>query len=289
MIEIRTGSDSDFPKIQAAPDLLKALGIPFERRVLSAHRTPQLSAAETRKFEERGIRVSIAAAGGAAHLPGTTAAETSVPVIGLPVPTEHLGGLDSLYSIAQMPEGCPVGTVGIGQAEAAALLAAEIVGLADAGLVGRIRESKGLGPAGPVPGGRVGVVQPRGAPADKVAEMRDLLRALGLESLDGPEGAILIVLADAGSLGRPAELAARTHAPVIAVPLAQGKLDRDPFSPLLGSAPVASMGINRFRNAAIFAAQIAGVHDPAIRAKVKAYREKLAAEGAAKDAAIRRS
>jgi phosphoribosylaminoimidazole carboxylase PurE protein len=288
VIEIRTGSDSDIPKIRAAHDLLRALGVPYVERILSAHRTPRLMAEEARRLEERGLRVSIAAAGGSAHLPGMTASETTVPVVGIPVPTEHLGGLDSLYSIVQMPDGCPVGTVGIGQAEAGALLAAEIAGAADEGLIGKIRARKGLKGATPAPARVVGLVQPGAAPPARVAELRELLAAFGLEPRDGAEGRVVIVLADAGSLSRPAELAARTHAPVIAVPIAQGKLDRDPFGALLGGAPLAGMGINRYKNAAIYAAQIAGVHDPEVRSKVRAWREKLGEESAAKDAALRR-
>ena len=122
-----------------------------------------------------------------------------------------------------------------------------------------------------------------------MAELRSLLESFGLQPADDAEGRVVIVLADAGSLSRPAELAARTHAPVIALPMAQGRLDRDPFGALLGGAPVAGMGINRFKNAAIYAAQIAGVHDPAVRDAVRAWRDKLGAESAAKDAALRKS
>lgn len=287
MIEIRTGSDSDLPKIRGAHELLRRIGVPFEERILSAHRTPVLMAEEARRLEERGIRVSIAAAGGSAHLPGMTASETAVPVVGIPVPTEHLGGLDSLYSIVQMPDGCPVGCVGIGQAEAAGLLAAQIAGADDRALIARIRERKGLKGAEPAPARAVGLVQAGAVPAGKLAELRELLAAFGLESRDGAEGRVVIVLSDAGSLGRPAEIAARTHAPVVAVPAAQGKLDRDPFGALLGAAPVAGMGINRFKNAAVYAAQIVGVHDPEVRAAVKAWRAKLGEESAAKDRALR--
>jgi 5-(carboxyamino)imidazole ribonucleotide mutase len=289
VIEIRTGSDSDIPKIRGAHDVLRELGVPFTQRILSAHRTPRLMAEEARRLESAGTRVSIAAAGGSAHLPGMTASETTVPVVGIPVPTEHLGGLDSLYSIVQMPDGCPVGTVGIGQAEAAGLLAAEIAGAADPALVAKIRERKGLKKADPAPARSVGLVLAGPAAAEKVAELRSLLAAFGLEPADGADGRIVIVLADAGSLSRPAELAARTHAPVIAVPLARGRLDRDPFGALLGGAPVAGMGINRLKNAAIYAAQIAGVHEPAVREAVRAFRDRLGAESAQKDQALRTS
>lgn len=287
MIEIRTGSDSDIPKIQAAHDLLRALGVPFRQRILSAHRTPQLMAEEARGLEAAGVKVSIAAAGGAAHLPGMTASETLVPVVGIPVPTEALGGLDSLYSIAQMPEGCPVGCVGIGQAEAAALLAAQILALDDPELMKRVRKHKGLPPgATPPKSMQIGILKAGGLQAPP--ELLDLLRRFGLEPRDamGPAAperdglCALIAICDGNSLDFPSGLAARTHLPVIALPLLQGRLD--PFEKLLGNAPLAGMGINRPKNAAIYAAMIAGRREP-----LREYREQLRKESTAKDAALR--
>ena len=125
-IEIRVGSDSDFPRIEKAFDCLETLGLDYTIRILSAHRTPHPMFAAAQSLEHDGFRVSIAAAGGAAHLPGMTASETLVPVVGLPVMTSNLGGWDSLYSVIQMPNGIPVGCVAPGQAESAALLAAHI-------------------------------------------------------------------------------------------------------------------------------------------------------------------
>jgi 5-(carboxyamino)imidazole ribonucleotide mutase len=114
-----------------AAETLDALGIPYEVRVVSAHRTPDLMAAYAQSAEERGLMVLIAGAGGAAHLPGMTAAHTPLPVLGVPVESQALKGLDSLLSIVQMPAGVPVGTLAIGRAGAvnAALLAASIIGL----------------------------------------------------------------------------------------------------------------------------------------------------------------
>ena len=132
------GSRSDFPILEKAAGLLTELGIANELRVVSAHRTPDLLYRYAEGAPGRGIRVIIAGAGGAAHLPGMLAAKTIVPVIGVPIPTQHLGGLDSLLSIVQMPRGVPVATVAIGNAENAALLAAEILALSDPALAERV-------------------------------------------------------------------------------------------------------------------------------------------------------
>jgi 5-(carboxyamino)imidazole ribonucleotide mutase len=132
------GSRSDFPTLQAAVDILDELGVPSELRVVSAHRTPDRLFQYAEEAPGRGIRVIVAGAGGAAHLPGMLAAKTALPVIGVPIPTEHLGGLDSLLSIVQMPRGVPVATVAIGNATNAGLLAASILALADPALAERL-------------------------------------------------------------------------------------------------------------------------------------------------------
>jgi 5-(carboxyamino)imidazole ribonucleotide mutase len=128
------GSQSDWGTMQAAAHMLDALGIAHEARIVSAHRTPDRMAAYAKEAEGRGIRVIIAGAGGAAHLPGMVASMTTLPVLGVPVETRALKGLDSLLSIAQMPGGVPVATFAIGEAGAknAALHAAAILGLSDA-------------------------------------------------------------------------------------------------------------------------------------------------------------
>ena len=132
------GSRSDFPILEAAVAVLDELGVPSELTVVSAHRTPDRLFRYADAAHGRGIRVLIAGAGGAAHLPGMLAAKTTLPVIGVPIPTEHLGGLDSLLSIVQMPKGVPVATVAIGNAQNAGLLAAEILALSDDALRGRL-------------------------------------------------------------------------------------------------------------------------------------------------------
>jgi 5-(carboxyamino)imidazole ribonucleotide mutase len=134
------GSRSDFPILERATALLEMLDVPCELRVVSAHRSPDHLFRYAETAAGRGIRVIIAGAGGAAHLPGMLAAKTTLPVIGVPVPTEHLRGLDSLLSIVQMPRGIPVATVAIGAAENAAILAIEILAISDAALAERLIE-----------------------------------------------------------------------------------------------------------------------------------------------------
>jgi 5-(carboxyamino)imidazole ribonucleotide mutase len=138
LVGVVGGSRSDFPILEEALGLLRELGIPAELRVVSAHRTPDHLYRYAETAAERGIRVIVAGAGGAAHLPGMLAAKTQLPVIGVPIPTQHLGGLDSLLSIVQMPRGIPVATVAIGNAVNAALLAAEILALSDDALAARL-------------------------------------------------------------------------------------------------------------------------------------------------------
>jgi 5-(carboxyamino)imidazole ribonucleotide mutase len=140
LVAIVMGSDSDWPVMQAAADVLKDFGVEFEADVVSAHRMPQEMIAFGESARARGVAVVIAGAGGAAHLPGMLAAVTELPVIGVPVPLQHLDGMDSLLSIVQMPAGVPVATVGIGNAKNAGLLAIRILALSDAGLQEKMRE-----------------------------------------------------------------------------------------------------------------------------------------------------
>jgi len=131
LVGVIMGSRSDWETMSAACETLDTLGVPYEKRVVSAHRTPDLMFEYAGTAADRGIQVIIAAAGGAAHLPGMTAAKTHLPVLGVPVQSQALHGIDSLLSIVQMPAGIPVGTLAIGRSGAinAALLAASIVGL----------------------------------------------------------------------------------------------------------------------------------------------------------------
>jgi phosphoribosylaminoimidazole carboxylase PurE protein len=133
------GSKSDFPVLEKAGAILAELNIPYELLVVSAHRTPDRLFEYATTAPGRGIEVIIAGAGGAAHLPGMLAAKTHLPVIGVPIPTENLRGLDSLLSIVQMPKGVPVATVAIGGAENAGLLAAQILAGRYPGVAERVR------------------------------------------------------------------------------------------------------------------------------------------------------
>jgi 5-(carboxyamino)imidazole ribonucleotide mutase len=130
-VAIIIGSRSDLEVVQKASDLLTKLGVANELRVISAHRAPDLLESYVSGAINRGAKVFMAAAGLAAHLPGVVASKTTLPVIGIPMPGQLAGGLDALLSIVQMPKGVPVATVGVGQAENAALLAAQMLGLAD--------------------------------------------------------------------------------------------------------------------------------------------------------------
>jgi 5-(carboxyamino)imidazole ribonucleotide mutase len=139
-VGIIMGSSSDLETMRAAATTLQELAIPFELRVVSAHRTPDLMFRYANEAASRGIEVIIAGAGGAAHLPGMVATKTNLPVIGVPVTSKALGGMDSLLSIAQMPAGVPVATMAIGGAVNAALFAARILALRDADLARRLGE-----------------------------------------------------------------------------------------------------------------------------------------------------
>jgi 5-(carboxyamino)imidazole ribonucleotide mutase len=140
VVGIIMGSQSDWPTLKKTADILDELQIPYETRIVSAHRTPERLYEYARSAKERGLKVIIAGAGGAAHLPGMTASLTPLPVLGVPIATTALAGQDSLYSIAQMPAGVPVATLAIGEMGAtnAGLLAAQILALADQALMQRI-------------------------------------------------------------------------------------------------------------------------------------------------------
>jgi len=140
LVSVCMGSDSDWPVMQAAAKALEEFGVPYEARVLSAHRMPREMVEFGSQAAARGLKVVIAGAGGAAHLPGMLAALTPLPVIGVPVPLATLDGMDSLLSIVQMPAGVPVATVAIGGARNAGLLAVRMLSLADPALVDAMSE-----------------------------------------------------------------------------------------------------------------------------------------------------
>ena len=148
LVGVIMGSDSDLAVMQAAVDVLEEFSVPFEVRIVSAHRTPEWMMEYATTAVDRGLRVIVAGAGGAAHLPGMTASMTPLPVIGVPVPLAQLDGLDSLLSIVQMPAGIPVATVAVGNAQNAALLAVRILGTSNPTLrdlvAARMRDTAGV-------------------------------------------------------------------------------------------------------------------------------------------------
>jgi 5-(carboxyamino)imidazole ribonucleotide mutase len=144
LVGILMGSDSDWPKVQAVAAALEEFGVPYEARVMSAHRTPDLVREYAAAAQGRGLKVLVAAAGGAAHLAGVVASHTTLPVIGIPVPTDLMGGLDSLLSMVQMPGDVPVATVGAGTGgpRNAGLLAVQVLALSDPALRTKLAEFK---------------------------------------------------------------------------------------------------------------------------------------------------
>ncbi|HBE96359.1 MAG TPA: 5-(carboxyamino)imidazole ribonucleotide mutase [Verrucomicrobiales bacterium] len=142
LVGVVMGSDSDWPTMEKAVEVLEEFGIPYETKVVSAHRTPELLVEYSKTAQDRGLKVIIAGAGGAAHLPGMVAAMTILPVLGVPVKSRALSGMDSLLSIVQMPKGIPVATFAIGEAGAgnAGLSAVSILATSDAGLAEKLQE-----------------------------------------------------------------------------------------------------------------------------------------------------
>lgn len=275
LIEIRTGSDSDIPKIREAYEALENLNIPYSPRILSAHRTPHVMVKQAQSLFDDGFLVSIAAAGGSAHLPGMTASETLVPVIGIPVKGSNLEGQDSLYSIIQMPNGIPVGCVAVGEAKNAALLAGRIANLKN--------EEK------PV----VMILKASDDQVDqaKYDEMLSLGTELGLivsESETEEAQAIIALQHLANTESFPGSISKKTDLPVIALPVSNDKvkssdLTNDTLQKMLTGYPLAGMGINRYLNAILFAAQIIGLKNPEVQEKLKNYREGLAKTVKTKD------
>jgi 5-(carboxyamino)imidazole ribonucleotide mutase len=140
LVGIALGSDSDLSVLKEASDVLTEFGIAHELKVVSAHRTPEDMSEYGKSAQKRGLKVIIAGAGGAAHLPGMLAAYCALPVIGVPIPTKNLGGLDSLYSIVQMPAGIPVATVAIGGGKNAGILAAQMLAISDPKLQTKLQQ-----------------------------------------------------------------------------------------------------------------------------------------------------
>jgi 5-(carboxyamino)imidazole ribonucleotide mutase len=320
LIEIRTGSDSDIPKIDAAHEFLDSIGVPYTQRILSAHRTPHEMLESAAALRKGGYAVSIAAAGGSAHLPGMTAAATTLPIIGLPVSTPIFRGQDSLYSMVQMPEGVPVGCVGAGQAESAAILAAQIAYINDPEIRNKIRDKRGL--EGMLPStlpqsGHVQILRPIGAdlPHKKYDEMLKVLDSFEIKRKTESLSAVLdserakkflrelekenpVAIIAIGALDDentttffPGIIAEQTDIPTIGLPVSrhyagsEGEIRGDIFQNMLYNSdcddnitgiPIAGMAVNGFKNAALFAAQIAGVSNEKVRFRLEQGKNYLA-------------
>ena len=329
LIEVRTGSESDIPKIKPLYEFFTSLGIPYTPRILSAHRTPQFMAQEAKKLSQQGFLVSIAAAGGSAHLPGMTASETIIPVVGLPIPTFHLGGRDSLYSIIQMPNGIPVGTVGIGQSEIAGIVATQIAYRNNPEIRKKIRAYRGLPEKVLLPitdEPMVGIIKPSGIEVDEIqySTMITLMEKFGLKRkeykicIDEDKGIVMltkdlelsgtiaIIVLNVFQKGKDGlsfsgYISKHTEIPIIGLPIVSEVqrinlfLCDEIFKSMLcydgpkgetKGYPVAGMGINRYTNAAIYAAQIAGIFFSEVQENVSVYRMKLEEAVKEKDARI---
>lgn len=316
-IEIRVGSKSDILKLKRTFEFLKSILIPYsftgnqyQGGILSAHRTTETMMHEARSLEDNDYLVSIAAAGGSAHLPGMTASETLIPVVGIPVETNFLGGVDSLLSIIQMPEGVPLGCVGIGQAESAAILAAQIAYVNDPVIRNRIRKRRGIERelSLKLPNrnlvGIIGISESE----RKYGEFTNFLDALGLEreKYSGSNNVkeTLEIWEEAGAktvvvfgvydefdstMGLPKTISQYTDLPIIGVPLIPKsyKIESGDLSMMLCderdeekqlSYPVAGMGTNRVKNAALYAARICGNFDSGIKDNLRKYNESQAVQ-----------
>lgn len=319
-IEVRTGSDSDIPKIEECYGVLDHLGLSFSARILSAHRTPDRMVKQANSLAADGFLVSIAAAGGSAHLPGMTAAETIRPVIGIPVRSSVFKGLDSLLSIIQMPEGVPTGCVGIGDAANAGLCAAKMVSLRHRQTAPALRTFMGLSRTEatvPATGSGVAVVDAAGPNhAGIVASMVNMFTSFGLDvqvhTADRSGKAfnaeilekggvanvtVVLVLCDVMNTGTvPAAIGATTHLPVVGLPLLQHADRHDPevvlerLQEYLVHRPadsaangMVSMGINRVKNAVLYALQIEAIVNRSFEKVLTDYRKKQYDEVEAKD------
>ncbi|MDP3882148.1 MAG: 5-(carboxyamino)imidazole ribonucleotide mutase [Nanoarchaeota archaeon] len=293
-IEVRVGSDSDLPKIKNSFTTLDNLSIPYSVRILSAHRTPDAMSENARNLVKDGFKVSIGAAGGSAHLPGMTSSETSLPVIALPVKTSFFDGMDSLHSMIQMPPGVPVGCVGSGNAEGAAILAAQIAYLNDPEVRKRICDYRHIPYREIVFKPRVALINSSPSLEKDADASIKLLSSFGVECYKFEWGEkILEDLINKGCVaiiavnpypGKPlaGELSMKTDLPVIVVPCSSEN-SLSIFSDILGTYPLAGQGINRLMNGAIFAAKVLGANDEQVRIKVEEYSKGLAQEVKEKD------
>jgi 5-(carboxyamino)imidazole ribonucleotide mutase len=277
LIEIRTGSDSDMPKIQDLYAFLDSLFIPYSKRILSAHRTPDRMADQAQKLESNSFRVSIAAAGGSAHIAGMTASETSVPVVALPV-LSSLGGIDALLSMAQMPPGIPNGCVGINDSEGAGILAIRIAYLDNAKVLDLLSQKLGtsiVATLGKSP--RIDIF------TDQLDLDTSLLDRFGIVYEINPTKRISPVALYVADIAKLPELVPENIEQISI--LAGKKNDLFKLTDLesIISGPYAWVGVERVNNGMIYAAQVLGIYFPAVREAFKTYKKELYDQVVAKD------
>lgn len=287
MIEVRTGSDSDIKKMGECYKFLEELKIPYTPRILSAHRTPQAMTIGAQNLSKEGFRVSISAAGGSAHLPGMTASETLVPVVGLPIIGSTLSGLDSFLSIVQMPEGIPVGTVGSGMDRAAAELATRIAYLDNLEVRNKLRSNLGLVPRSSITSfSGISLIAGEDVSHECVDVVLRFAESIGVEvkqEIDGSTGVLIVC----DRLDKDNKLA-ETHSTTTEIPVVSLYFPDSRRSVENGAlhwmglrrskAPVALMGLNRYKNAVLYAAQIQALYNERTRTVLEEYRQRMKQE-----------
>lgn len=283
LIEIRVGSNSDFPKIKQIFSLFDNLGIIYSSRILSAHRTPLRMIKEAQNLEKNGFQVSVSAAGGSAHLAGMTASESSVPVVALPVESS-LGGEDALLSMIQMPSGIPNGTVGIGEDYNAGILSARIAYLNDMAMrekLSKLLDTQIKSELGEVP--MITIIS--SFPREQLNSYIDFAKTFGMEcNINTEDASPVVIYIDSAS--KISDMINENLEQVSIVALLEKEFDLCSL-PSLVKGPYAWMGINRVNNGIIYAAQILGIYFPEVREKFKEYRMKLFDEVVKKDEGLR--
>ena len=287
MIEIRTGSDSDIHKMKDAYAYLDEHQIAYSPRILSAHRTPSAMVEAAQNLSKEGFRVSVCAAGGAAHLPGMTASETLVPVVGLPIIASTLQGLDSFLSIVQMPDGIPVGTVGAGQSKAAVELASRIAHLDNLALRNSMRSKLGLRSRDHIDDIKcLSIHFTEDIDAASQNDILDFAKELSIPfevvSEDSIGHVTLVVQALHSIKNVAAYLSQKYETVLINLCLSCNSLSQSSITQLWSDkaeswTPVALMGLNRYRNAILYGAQVLAQYDSNIYKKLLRYRSDMKA------------
>jgi 5-(carboxyamino)imidazole ribonucleotide mutase len=277
LIEVRTGSNSDLPKIKQIFSLFDDLGITYSPRILSAHRTPLKMIKEAQDLEKNGFRVSVCAAGGSAHLAGMTASETSVPVVALPVQSS-LGGEDALLSMAQMPPGIPNGTVGIGEDYNAGILATRIAYLDNVSIrekLSKLLDTKIKSELNKSP--TINIVS--SFPQEQLKQYIDFAKTFGIECNVNTENASPVAI----YIDNISKIIINKNLEQVSIIAPLEKEFNLCSLPLLIKGPYAWIGVNRINNSLIYAAQILGIYFPEVREKFKIYKNNLLNEVIEKD------